>query len=109
MRICRGVDDLFGRPEWHSPCRSGFIVGTREALAAEIQALDMAALVDHQVLRLDVAVNHSLFGCMLESLRGLAREVRGHRNRQRPFPIDHAIEARALDELHDEEMPAAGL
>src|SRR5690348_6273689 len=49
----------------------------------KVKYLDLAARVDHEVLRLDVAMDHALLERMLQAQRRLTNEVTGIRHRQR--------------------------
>ncbi len=78
----------------------------------EIEYLDDMFLLlqaQHQVLRLDVAVDHPLFMGVLQPHRRLGDVMAGVGHRQRPLALHHLVEVLPLDVLHREEQQFAGL
>ena len=63
------------------------LIGT-EADQAEVQNLDLLLPRHHQVLRLDVAVDHSLLMGVLQALSGLMNEIRRVHRRKRAVVSD---------------------
>ena len=76
---------------------------------AEVEDLDLAAGRPHQVLRLDVAVDHAVLEGVLEPQRRLAGVLARLADRQRPAAIDQPAQVGPLDELHDQHVRLPGL
>ena len=76
---------------------------------AEVEDLDLAAGRPHQVLRLDVAVDHPVLEGVLEPQRRLADVLARLADRQRPAAIDQPGQVGPLDELHDQHVRLPGL
>ena len=73
---------------------------------AEVEDLDdrpVAVAREHEVARLDIAVNHALLVGVLEPQGGLLNVVAGVANRHRPAGLDHPGQVQALDVLHGED------
>ena len=71
----------------------------------EVQHLDdrlVPLAGEHQVARLDVAVDHPLLVGVLEPERGLVDEVAGMGDRHRPLGLDQLGQVESLDVLHGE-------
>ena len=58
---------------------------------------------EHQVARLDVAVDHPVLVGVLQAQRRLVDEVAGVGDRQRPLGLDQLGQVEALDVLHRED------
>ncbi len=76
---------------------------------AEVEDLDLAAGRPHQVLRLDVAVDHPVLEGVLEPQRRLAGVLARLADRQRPAALDQPGQVGPLDELHDQHVRLPGL
>ncbi len=83
--------------------------GGREAGQAEVENLDDAVRREHQVLRLDIAVDDVPLGGVLKAQRRLPHAITRLSNGQGAALGYHAVQACAGDELHDQKMNAAGL
>ena len=71
---------------------------------------DLAGLpVDHQVFRLDVAVDHARLVRRLERLRGLEEDPPRLGHRDAALPRQHGLERFAPDQRHQEPADAVGL
>ena len=71
---------------------------------AEIEDLHMAALVNHQVGRLDVAVHETLFVRVVEAECRLPDEIGGIADRQRAILLHPGVEVDAVDVFHHDEV-----
>ena len=109
------VSRLLGGEEIGGP--QDFLVvltGQRPVLVAagqgepEIEDLHRAAGVEDEVGRLDVAVHESLLVGVLKAGCGLADEVRGLADGQRPVALDFCVEVDAVDVLHCDVVNGAG-
>ena len=79
----------------------------------QVQQLHLAAAAEHQVGRLDVAMHQLMFVGVLQPQRrladDLARRADPQRAAQRRAGGDELLQVDAVDELHHQEMDAAGL
>ena len=73
---------------------------------AEVGDLHHATLVDHQIGRLDVAVNDAGVVRGGESVRGLQDDLRRTGIADAPFRLDHRLHGASVDELHGEVVHA---
>ena len=94
-------------PSAVSPRVGGDLAG--EPGQAEVEDLDLAAGRPHQVLRLDVAVDHAVLEGVLQAQRRLAGVLARLADRQRPAAIDQPGQVGPLDELHDQHVRLPGL
>ena len=62
---------------------------------------------EHQVGRLDVAVDHAVLVRVLQAQRRLMDEVAGIGDRQRPLGLDQLGQVEALDVLHGQDEALA--
>lgn len=81
---------------------------TGEPRQTEVQHFELPFRGQHQVLRLDVAVNHPVLVRVLEPVRRLPREVARDVDRQRPLALEVLRECHPLHVFHDEEVHPAG-
>src|SRR5258706_44227 len=76
---------------------------------AEVEELDLPALCQQQVARLDVAVNEPAFVSMLQAEGSLPDVLAGLGRRKPSALLDNLGEVLALSVLHDEEVVASHL
>ena len=77
---------------------------------AEVEDLDdrpVAVAREHQVARLDVAVNHALLVGVLQAQGRLLNEVAGVADGHRSAGLDHPGQVQAVDVLHGEDQALA--
>ena len=74
---------------------------------AKVENLDDAVAGPHEILRLDVAVNHAFFVGVLESVSRLLDGAARLRNGQWATAGQMIGKVDAVDVLHDEEMETA--
>ncbi len=110
VEVGAGVDGLaldllrahvFRRPD-HDPGPGDALLLER-AGDAEIHDVDAAALVDHDVLRLEVAVDDAVAVGLGQAFRDLARDRHGPAGRQLADLADEALEVLAVDVFHGDE------
>ena len=76
----------------------------------EVENLDLAVGGSHQVLRLDIAMDHAALIGMLQSLRGLHDRLRRPaRKAAGPADLTSWPRLTPVDEFHDQEVRVAGL
>ena len=75
----------------------------------EIEYLDLSRRGPHQVLRLDVAMDQTMFESVLQTEGRLPHIVAGFRHRQRSSLHHHAVQAQSRHVLHGEKVQIAGL
>ena len=93
--------------------RSRIFTTARSPVAACVSVESLWQLVavdqrDHQVRRLDVAVDHVVLVDVLQPARRLANDLARLGNRQRPVLGDQLVEAHALDVLHHQVVHLVG-
>jgi hypothetical protein len=76
---------------------------------AEVEDFHLAHRRQHEVVGLDVAVDHAALEGMLEAQGRLADVVTGVRHRQWALPLEHVGQAQPRHELHDEHVQVARL
>ena len=76
---------------------------------AEVEHFDLPFARDHQIVRLDVAVDHLRFECVLQPECRLANALASGSDRKRALALDESIEADAFDVLHDQKVQAVRL
>ena len=81
--------------------------GVDDLRDAEIRDLNVAATIDENVRRLDVAVHDPLIVRVLQGVAELDEEPLDDANGKRGVRSDQGIERRAVHELHDEKQRIA--
>src|SRR5207244_10655747 len=84
------------------------LTGTKRC-QAEVEDLHLSLWCAHQIVRLDVAVDHALFVRVLQAERGLADDVAGFGHRQGVVAGEILLERFALRVFPCQEVPAADL
>jgi hypothetical protein len=109
------IGRLFGR---HVVDRSHDLAGSGQPLVsrsggktrkAHVQNLDRSMFVDQQVGRFDVAMHQAFAMGVLQSTRGLNRQIDSRRNGERAFLLQYRAEIVAVDILHDQKVRLAVL
>ena len=109
--ICSGSDEV-GRAQHLTLVRQP-PVGRPLALdlgQPEVEDLDHGAVAlagEHQVARLDVAVDHAVLVGVLQAQRRLVHVVAGLGHRQRPAGLDQLRQVESLDVLHRQDEALA--
>jgi hypothetical protein len=95
---------VFGRPDHRPGAR--YPLGLEGAGDAEIHDLDAPLPVDHDVLRLEVAVDDAEAVGFGQSLADLIGDINGLPRAEPPHHPDHALQVLAADVLHGDVMRA---
>ena len=80
-----------------------------EAGQAQVEDLHLPGGRDHQVRRLDVAVDQPVLVGVLQPEGRLPDQLAGVGDRQRPAVLHQLIEVQAVDEFHHQELRAVDL
>ena len=101
--------DVIGGSERAPQTGHAEVVGllAEETGQAHVENFDHARPVEHQVGRLDVAVDQPGLVGVLQSQGGLADVVGGAEGVHRPSLLDDPVQGAAVDVLHDQEMHPA--
>ena len=98
--------EILGGPKNGADLRHAGVAGARDA---EVHDLDVPVAVDHDVLRLDVAVDDAAAVRALDGGEQLQTDADGFVPAQAIVPADEVFERLALDVLHDDVVGPVGL